>query len=68
MNLKALLTRFKSDEDGAVTVDWVVLAAGIVGLAVVIGGTVTQGVQNAATEIESEITTNNSMWTVPAAQ
>ena len=27
MNLKSLFTRFRSEEDGAVTVDWVVLAA-----------------------------------------
>ena len=30
-----ILKRFKKDEDGAVTVDWVVLTAGIVGLGVV---------------------------------
>ncbi|MBM9596363.1 Flp family type IVb pilin [Roseitranquillus sediminis] len=34
MNLKNILVRFAKDEDGAVTVDWVVLTAALVGLSV----------------------------------
>ena len=40
------LTRFVSDDDGAVTVDWVVLTAGVIGMALVVIG----GIQNAATD------------------
>jgi Flp pilus assembly pilin Flp len=53
MNLKALLTRFKADEDGAVTVDWVVLTAGLVGLAAIIGTSVATGVQTAGGKIQA---------------
>jgi Flp pilus assembly pilin Flp len=38
MNLKNLFVRFRKDEDGAVTVDWVVLTAGVVAVAIVIAG------------------------------
>jgi Flp pilus assembly pilin Flp len=38
MNLKNLFVRFSQDEDGAVTVDWVVLTAGVVAVAIVIAG------------------------------
>jgi|TARA_R110002012_G_scaffold53248_2_gene137058 Flp pilus assembly pilin Flp len=34
------IKNFRKDEDGAVTVDWVVLTAAIVGLAVVAFGTI----------------------------
>ena len=56
MNLKSLITRFKNDEDGAVTVDWVVLTAGLVGLAAIIGTQVATGVQNAGTTIQNGMT------------
>jgi Flp pilus assembly pilin Flp len=38
MKLKNLFARFRKDEDGAVTVDWVVLTAGVVAVAIVIAG------------------------------
>ncbi len=38
MKLKNLFVRFRKDEDGAVTVDWVVLTAGVVAVAIVIAG------------------------------
>ncbi len=34
--MKTFIKNFRKDEAGAVTVDWVVLTAGIVGLAVVV--------------------------------
>ena len=40
MKLQNLFNRFKSDEDGAVTVDWVVLTAAIVGLGIAVLTTV----------------------------
>jgi Flp pilus assembly pilin Flp len=36
MDFFKLTKRFKDDEDGAVTVDWVVLTAAIVGIAVAV--------------------------------
>ena len=59
MNLKSLFTRFKADEDGAVTVDWVVLTAGLVGLAAIIGTSVANGVQTAGTNIQNGMTDAN---------
>jgi len=40
MTLKTLIKRFERDEDGAVTVDWVVLTAAIVGLGIAVLTTV----------------------------
>ncbi|MDF0600567.1 hypothetical protein P1J78_07490 [Psychromarinibacter sp. C21-152] len=40
MKLFNLINRFKRDEDGAVTVDWVVLTAAIVGLGIAVLTTV----------------------------
>ena len=44
MKLLNLFKAFKSDESGAVTVDWVVLTAAIVGLGMVVMVTVGGGV------------------------
>lgn len=40
-----LLNKFRRDEDGAVTVDWVVLTAAIVGLAIAIVSVVFAGAE-----------------------
>ncbi|WP_172296920.1 Flp family type IVb pilin [Pseudoruegeria sp. HB172150] len=40
MKLLNLINRFERDEDGAVTVDWVVLTAAIVGLGIAVLTTV----------------------------
>ena len=47
---------FKNDEDGAVTVDWVVLTAAIVALGLAVGGTVSDGANTLATEVAADIT------------
>ena len=47
--------KFRKDEDGAVTVDWVVLTAAIVGLGIAILATVTDGVSDLASEIDTEL-------------
>ncbi|MCM2560618.1 hypothetical protein M8756_03895 [Lutimaribacter sp. EGI FJ00015] len=51
---------FRKDEDGAVTVDWVVLTAAVVGLAIAAYGAIetqTQALADAAaTNIEGELT------------
>lgn len=47
-----MLIRFKTfrrDEDGAVTVDWVVLTAAIVGLGIAVIGTIASGALDSST-------------------
>ena len=39
------IANFRKDEDGAVTVDWVVLTAAVVGLAVAAYGSIETGTQ-----------------------
>jgi Flp pilus assembly pilin Flp len=46
---RASLIRFAKDESGAVTVDWVVLTAAVVGLTVVLFTVITPGSFDAAT-------------------
>jgi Flp pilus assembly pilin Flp len=48
------IKNFRADEDGAVTVDWVVLTAAIVGL----GIAVLTAVSNGATDLAGDIQTN----------
>lgn len=50
-----LLKRFAKDEDGAVTVDWVVLTAAIVGLGLIVMTAVAPGVSGLAGKIGSEL-------------
>lgn len=45
------IKNFTNDEDGAVTVDWVVLTAAIVALGVAVGGAVSTNAKAKATEI-----------------
>ena len=47
--------KFRRDEDGAVTVDWVVLTAAIVGLGIAILATVSAGVGDLAGAIDTEL-------------
>jgi Flp pilus assembly pilin Flp len=47
---------FRADEDGAVTVDWVVLTAAIVGLGIAVLTTVGEGAENLADGIGDELT------------
>ena len=54
--MKALINNFLRSEDGAVTVDWVVLTAAIVGLGLVIGSTVGQSTADLAEVIAGELT------------
>ncbi|MEX5729630.1 Flp pilus assembly pilin Flp [Rhodovulum iodosum] len=55
MKLFNMLKNFRNDESGAVTVDWVVLTAAIVGLGIAVLATVETGVNTLATNISSEI-------------
>ncbi len=49
---------FSKDEDGAVTVDWVVLTAAVVGLGIAGVATIQTGIGTAATTISADIGTN----------
>lgn len=46
---------FRADEDGAVTVDWVVLTAAIVGLAIAVLASVRTGATTMGTGIKTEL-------------
>jgi len=49
------LKNFHKDEDGAVTVDFVVLTAAIVVLGLAVGGAISSGAQDLANDIEAEL-------------
>ena len=55
MKLFKLLKNFRKDESGAVTVDWVVLTAAIVGLGIVVMTTVGGGIKSLASKISSSV-------------
>jgi len=55
MKLFKLMQNFKRDEDGAVTVDWVVLTAGIVGLGIAVLTSVSGGTTSLADKISSNL-------------
>ena len=60
MKLFNLIKKFRGDEDGAVTVDWVVLTAAIVGLGIVVMNTVGGGITNVASKVATNLNTINS--------
>ena len=55
MELFKLTKKFRQDEDGAVTVDWVVLTAAIVGLGIAVIATVRGGVNDLGTNISNSL-------------
>jgi Flp pilus assembly pilin Flp len=55
MEFFKLFKRFKKDEDGAVTVDWVVLTAAIVGLGVAVIASVRTATTDLGTRISERI-------------
>ncbi|QFU09147.1 hypothetical protein PARPLA_01716 [Rhodobacteraceae bacterium THAF1] len=46
---------FKADEDGAVTVDWVVLTAAVVGLGIAVLTSVTSGTQGVTETVSGHL-------------
>ena len=56
MKLLNIFKTFKNDEAGAVTVDWVVLTAAIVGLGLLVISTVKPGITSASTQINTDLT------------
>ena len=55
MTFSKMLEQFSRDESGAVTVDWVVLTAGIVGLGLVVLGTTAGGITEASVNVAADI-------------
>ncbi|HGG05988.1 MAG TPA: pilus assembly protein [Aliiroseovarius sp.] len=54
-------THFLNDESGAVTVDWVVLTAAIVGLGIAVLTTISSSVEDVASAVDTQL---NSMATL----
>ena len=57
MTFFANIKTFAADESGAVTVDWVVLTAAIVGLGIAVVASVRGGVENVGSEISRSLGT-----------
>jgi Flp pilus assembly pilin Flp len=49
------IKNFRNDEDGAVTVDFVVLTAAIVVLGLAVGGAISSGAKDLANDIEASL-------------
>lgn len=54
--MQNFMNAFIRDEDGAVTVDWVVLTAAIVGLGIAVYGVVSGGIQDLSQDIDTQLT------------
>jgi len=54
--MKKFLNAFVKDEDGAVTVDWVVLTAAIVGIALAVVAVIKTSLEGAASDIAAGVT------------
>ena len=52
------IKNFRKDEDGAVTVDWVVLTAAVVGLGIAAVSTVRDGIQTASNDLVTDLGAN----------
>lgn len=53
------IKNFRKDEDGAVTVDWVVLTAAVVGLAIAAYSSIQGGAEGLTTNTSSYLDTRN---------
>jgi Flp pilus assembly pilin Flp len=60
MKIKNLFSNFCNDESGAVTVDWVVLTAAIVGLGMVVMSTVGGGITGLGDRVVTDLGTRTS--------
>ncbi len=58
-----LFKNFKNDESGAVTVDWVVLTAAVVGLGIAVLAAVSSGVQNLSGDINTQLSAQGTKTT-----
>jgi len=55
MKLLNIFKRFQKDEDGAVTVDWVVLTAAVVGLGLIVMAAIKPAISGLSASIAAEI-------------
>jgi Flp pilus assembly pilin Flp len=55
MKVLNIFKRFQKDEDGAVTVDWVVLTAAIVGLGLIVMAAIRPAITGLSSSIAAEI-------------
>ncbi len=53
--MRNLISRFLAEEHGAVSVEWLVLVAAIVGFALVVVGTIQAGAIDVASDISSSV-------------
>lgn len=53
--MSELYRNFVSDESGAVTVDWVVLAAAIVGLSIAVMAAISDGTEDLSTDLKDTL-------------
>lgn len=67
MKLFNLMKTFTNDESGAVTVDWVVLTAAIVGLGIAVLAAVASSIGNVTAAIESDLSDASSFSGTAAA-
>ena len=58
MKLLSIFKSFKNNESGAVTVDWVVLTAAIVGLGMVVMVSVGGGITSLGEQVATELSVN----------
>lgn len=63
MKLLSIFKTFRKDEAGAVTVDWVVLTAAIVGLGLVVMNTVGTAIKGQATAVAANVTAKGAAGT-----
>lgn len=55
MKLLNIFKNFKNDESGAVTVDWVVLTAAVVGLGLIVMNQITPAINAAGGQIKTDL-------------
>ncbi len=60
MKFLNILNRFKNDESGAVTVDWVVLTGAVVGLGIIIANTMGTSITSAAGNVSADVITQSN--------
>ena len=65
--MNAYVKNFAKSESGAVTVDWVVLTAAIVGLGLAVMAVVSGGVQDLSNAIDTQLTGQTISTSFPAA-
>ena len=65
--MTAYIKNFAKSESGAVTVDWVVLTAAIVGLGLAVMAVVSGGVQDLSNAIDTQLTDQTISTSFPVA-